>query len=212
MLVEGTSDKNILEFALNQLFPHLEDLFYFMDFSDTHGNKRAGGASEIKRHMETFYYSKIRTRFIAIFDNDAEGYQSRYLLLNEKIKEWPSNYRVLSYPELLCFRKYPTLAPNGSILYDDINKKACSIELYLPDDIIMNKGSYIPIEWEARRTINRIDGTKEYIYQGVISDKTAIKARFNDMKKKIEKGEQAFIPKEWERMRILLEAIVFAFK
>lgn len=34
VLVEGTSDKDILEFSMSQLYPHLSDLFYFMDFDD----------------------------------------------------------------------------------------------------------------------------------------------------------------------------------
>ena len=39
VLVEGSSDKDILEFAMSQLYPHLSDLFYFMDFSDEFGEK-----------------------------------------------------------------------------------------------------------------------------------------------------------------------------
>lgn len=57
VLVEGTSDKDILEFALNRMYPHLADLFYFMDFSDGFSSKRAGGTSEISKCMETFFYS-----------------------------------------------------------------------------------------------------------------------------------------------------------
>ncbi len=40
VLVEGSSDKDILEFAMSQLYPHLSDLFYFMDFSDESGGKK----------------------------------------------------------------------------------------------------------------------------------------------------------------------------
>lgn len=39
VLVEGSSDKDILEFVMSQLYPHLSDLFYFMDFSDESGGK-----------------------------------------------------------------------------------------------------------------------------------------------------------------------------
>ena len=45
VLVEGTSDKDILEFSLSKLYPHLSDLFYFMDFEDANGGKRDGGTS-----------------------------------------------------------------------------------------------------------------------------------------------------------------------
>lgn len=32
VLVEGTSDKDILEFAMQKLYPHLSDLFLFYGF------------------------------------------------------------------------------------------------------------------------------------------------------------------------------------
>ena len=61
VLVEGTSDKTILEFCLQRIYPHLFDLFYFMDFDDGHGHKRSNsGVSEISKCMETFYYSRIK--------------------------------------------------------------------------------------------------------------------------------------------------------
>lgn len=59
VMVEGTSDKDILEFAMKQIYPHLTDLFYFMDFSDVNGNKRDGGTSYIVKNLKTFYYSRL---------------------------------------------------------------------------------------------------------------------------------------------------------
>ena len=81
--------------------------------------------------LPQIYFSKIKSNFIAIFDNDAEGYASKCMLLNE-IKNWPANFKILLYPKLKLLRKYPTVAPNGTIVYDNINRKAASIELYLP--------------------------------------------------------------------------------
>lgn len=46
VLVEGSSDKDILEFALSRLYPHLSDLFYFMDFDDSNGEKEM-----VEHHM-----------------------------------------------------------------------------------------------------------------------------------------------------------------
>ncbi len=210
VLVEGTSDKAILEFSLKKLFPHLSDLVYFMDFDDEHGGKREGGTPSVVKNLKTFYFSKIKSNFIAIFDNDAEGYESKCLLLNQ-VRPWPENFRILLYPELDLFRKYPTIAPNGSIVDDNINKKAASIELYLPDSIIQNEGAYSPVEWESRKKFKNEDGSDESLYQGVISRKNEIKQQFFDMKNRIERGEIAFNSAEWERMKSLLETIVFAF-
>lgn len=210
VLVEGTSDKDILEFAIQKLYPHLSDLFYFMDFEEANGAKRAGGTSFIIANIKTFYFSRFKSKFIAIFDNDAEGYQSQRALLNE-INHWPDNFKILTYPDLPLYRKYPTLAPNGTIMFDNINKKACSIELYLPDSIIKENGEYFPIEWESRKKIKIADKIEEAIYQGVISQKGKIKKKFYVLCKEIEKGENVFFPDEWERMKRLLETIIFAF-
>ena len=54
VLVEGTSDKDILEFAMLHLYPHLSDLFYFMDFDDENGEKREGGTPFVNKNFETF--------------------------------------------------------------------------------------------------------------------------------------------------------------
>mgnify|MGYP003291791179 CR=1 FL=1 len=210
VLVEGTSDKEILEYSLKMLYPHLSDLFYFMDFGDDYGAKREGGTSYVIKNLKTFYFSKLNTKFIAIFDNDAEGYQSKCALLTE-IKNWPDNFRILLYPENKLFHKYPTLAPNGKIIMDNINKKACSIELYLPDSIIKEDGKFSPIEWEARKKIRNIDGNEEALYQGVITQKDDIKKKFHKLRKAIDKGEKEFVDEEWLRMKQLLDAIVFAF-
>lgn len=209
VLVEGSSDKEILEFSIKYLYPHLADLFYFMDFDDNNG-KRDGGTSYVIKNLKTFYFSKIRRNFIAIFDNDAEGYASKCILLNE-MKQWPSNFKILLYPELPLLKKYPTIAPNGEIVLDNINKKAASIELYLPDSIIKKEGSYLPIEWEARKKIKNKE-KDEFVYQGVITDKEKIKQDFYEMKKNIEKQISPFVVDDWASMKVLLNSIVFAFR
>lgn len=210
VLVEGASDKDILEFSMKQIYPHLSDLFYFMDFDDAHGAKRDGGTSFVIKNLKTFYFSKLKSKFIAIFDNDAEGYSSKCSLVNE-IKQWPDNFRILLYPETAIFCKYPTLAPNGKMVRDNINKKACSIELYLPDSLIKVDGNYLPIEWETRKKIKTETGCEEALYQGVVSQKKEIKEKFHKLRKEIESGQKAFVPERWERMKKLLDTIVFAF-
>lgn len=210
VLVEGTSDKDILEFSMRHLYPHLVDLFYFMDFDDESGAKRDGGTSFVAKNLKTFYFSRIKSRFIAIFDNDAEGYQCKCSLLND-VTKWPDNFRILLYPETKLSKAYPTIASNGTIITDNINRKACSIELYLPDSLIMHDNLYYPIEWESRKKI-KFNGIEENLYQGIVSQKDSIKQNFHKLKNEIEREQQSFDPKEWDRMKTLLECIVFAYK
>lgn len=210
VLVEGASDKDILEFSMKQIYPHLSDLFYFMDFEDASGAKRDGGTSFVVKNLKTFYFSKLKSKFIAIFDNDAEGYSSKWILFSE-IKQWPDNFRILLYPDIKLFQKYPTLAPNGTIMIDNISRKACSIELYLPDSLIKVNGEYLPIEWEARKKIKSLNGCEEALYQGTVSQKNEIKVKFHELRRAIENGQKDFVVEEWDRIKQLLDTIVFAF-
>lgn len=121
VLVEGSSDKDILEFAMSQLYPHLSDLFYFMDFSDESGGKRDGGTSYVIKNLKTLF-SKIRANFIAIFDNDAEGYSSKCSLLNE-IK---TGRQILEYyyiQKLQCFINTQLLHLMGKLCLMTLTRK-----------------------------------------------------------------------------------------
>ena len=196
---------------MSMIYPHLSDLFYFMDFEDDNGGKRDGGSSFVIKNLKTFYFSKLKANFIAVFDNDAEGLGSRCALFRE-IKHWPDNFRILLYPDNDLFKKYPTIAPNGKTIDNDIINKACSIELYLPDCIIKADGNYFPIEWETRKTITDENGESKALYQGVISQKERIKKSFHKLRKNIENGDVPFVIEEWIRMKQLLDTIVFAFR
>lgn len=57
VLLEGTSDKDILEFSMKILYPHLQDLIYFMDFDSQSGIKRDGGSSFlVKKHEDVLLF------------------------------------------------------------------------------------------------------------------------------------------------------------
>lgn len=210
VLVEGTSDKSILEFALKNIYPHLYNLYYFMDFEYAKDKNRQGGVDAISNNIKTFITSKLKTKFIAIFDNDTIGKQAKERLLFE-IKSLPDNCRLLTYPDISLCKRYPTIATTGKILFDNINGRASSLELYLPLHIIkQTNGTLPPIEWESR--VRCKVGQKELVdYQGVIATKGEIKDRFVEYKKQIEKGSSTFIIEEWGNMKTLLDEIIFAF-
>ncbi len=209
VLVEGVNDKKILDFSIKHLFPHLSDLIYIMDF-EFNGNKRNGGSSFINSNFRTFYYAHIKSKIVALFDNDAQGCLSEFLLY-KSITRLPKNMRIMRYPNLKEFKKYPTISPNNKIVNDDINKRAASIELYLPDFFIKDGNNYIPIEWESRVEI-KDNSNKYYIYQGAITQKGAVQDKVDNYIKQVNKGIAQFNDAEWDRMKTLLTALLFAFK
>lgn len=210
VLVEGTSDKDILEFGLKHIYPHLYNLYYFMSFEYTNGKKREGGADAISKNVKTFIASKIKSRFVAIFDNDTIGFQARNNL-QEEIKIVPENFRITNYPDLKSFKKYPTIAPNKKIVLDNINKRAASIELYLPKFCLCDKsGNLYPVYWKS--LIERKIGQAEYCdYQGEIKYKDKIKEKFFSFKADIENGKKTFNVDEWLNIKEILDHIIKIF-
>lgn len=210
VLVEGTSDKAILEFALKNIYPHLFNLYYFMDFEYAKDKKRQGGTDAISNNVKTFITSKIKGRFIAIFDNDTVGMQAKEKLIFD-INSMPNNFRILCYPNIKFANSYPTISTNGKLVFDNINGRACSIELYLPDFLLMQPNKSLPpIHWESY--IERKIGDKNLAdYQGVVSTKDKIKDMFMVYKKEIETGIKEFNCDDWTKMKILLDEIITAF-
>lgn len=208
VLVEGRSDKSILEFGMKHLFPHVADLFYFMDFEFA-GTKREGSTSALSNNVKTFVASKLKARIVAIYDNDTAGQFARLKLLDGM--ELPDNIRVLNYPGMDCFCNYPTYSPNKTIVQDDINGRACSIELYLPDASISDETGFYSVEWESLQTVKLSSGTNKE-YQGVISNKDDIKKNVFDLIKSVDSERNAFKSTDWHKLNELLKTIVFAFK
>lgn len=209
VLVEGTSDKDILEFSMKQIYPHLSDLFYFMDFELENVKKRKGGVDTIANNLKAFVYSKIKAKFIAIFDNDAVGKQAAKKLVYE-IGKLPDNFRVLNYPNIKRAQKYPTIGVNGKLVLDNVNERACSIELYLPEFILKIDNMYPFVEWESRVTV-KLGNQELQAYQGVVSEKVAIQKRFTQYKKSMVKGKCTFNESEWIDMKSLLDEIINSF-
>lgn len=209
VLVEGTNDKAILEFAIKHIYPHLYDLYYFMDFELDSGKKRKGGVDTILINLKAFVYSKLPSRFIGIFDNDTAGQHAMKRLMYD-IGKLPDNVRAICYPNIQRANRYPTIGMNGKIVMDNINGRACSIELYLPDFLLKTGMVYPPIEWESRMK-TKIGNEEIQEYQGAVSHKAEIENNFKEYKKAIEKGKEVFDANDWSEMKKLLDSIIYAF-
>lgn len=210
VLVEGSSDKTILEFALKNIYPHLNNLYYFMDFDYSTNNTRQGGADAIAKSIETFITSKLNAKFIAIFDNDAIGIQSQKALLY-KIGNLPENYKITNYPPIKDANKYPTILPDKKIKLMNINSMACSIELYLPKQLITDDTNNLyPIQWK-NIVERKIGNEKLSDYQGEIQHKDEIKSSFMSLKNDIENGKKEFNIDNWKNIKTIIDHIIHIF-
>lgn len=206
VLVEGVNDKNILEFSFKHIYPHLADLYYFMDFGYAQNKKREGGVGALSNSIKTFIAAKLKGRFIALYDNDTIGVQAKKKLLKQLIR-LPDNYRILNYPNIKLAKRYPTIGTNGKTIFDNINGRACSIELYLPTELLKQETDTLsPIRWESY-----IEDKEDSDYQGVITNKKKINESFDEYKNDIERGIKQFNLNDWTNMKILLDELIDSF-
>jgi len=209
VLVEGSSDREILDFVFKKEYPHLSDVFHFLDFEDDGGKKREGSCSLIVKNLHAFKMAKMRNNFIGIFDNDAVGKSTWEKIVDgNEIGNIPLNIKILHYPDIKEARNYPTISPTGKLINGNINGKACSIELYLPKFLLMDTNDeFYPIEWNS--LINyKINQTKKSAYQGVISNKENIKKNCFNYIDEIKDGTKPYSQNEWENIVSITNVIV----
>lgn len=129
---------------------------------------------------------------VTLFDNDTEGIYTKELLLKEltkssiDLKKKFNCIKILSYPDIDFFKKYPVFITKeqsvNKIEYDNVNKRAASIELYLPRKFLTdpNTGNLFPIRWQTyNESVNKYQGSfqrkiKEEIHENFRKETTTI--------------------------------------
>lgn len=213
ILVEGVTDKEILDFYIEQAYPELKELLYIVPFESP---KRIGGKDYIS-HMIKFivHLEEKHKNIIAVFDNDTEGIYAKEMLIKElersniNMKKNFSHIKILSYPENDFLKKYPVYNTNvrSSVLIenDDINRRAGAIELYLPHSMLMNDrtGELHPIRWKSFNE-------KVSKYQGVFVDKTKneIMKKFRTYKSDIKNNETSFDKNNWSNCDLIIKLLL----
>ena len=194
VLTEGRSDTRILESSLKVLYPHLADMYSFLDHE---AFQLGGGTGNLANLVKGIAGVGIGNRVIAVFDNDAAG---AIQAADVKALGLPANFRVLTLPRLKLARRYPTLGPNGA-LKTNINGCACSIELYLGNAALTQKdGSLVPVQWRGFEP-------KLRRYQGELIDKRNVQQRFLDALKAPDQLDEANLVS----IRAVLQMIFNAF-
>lgn len=126
-----------------------------------------GSTNYLTHYLKAFIAAGIRNRIIALYDNDSAGLSEIKVLKNIPI---PSNVRIMHLPDLEMCLHYPTIGPGGSSI-DNINGRACSIEMFLGKDILKKSGEYEPVRWKSY--IDKVDA-----YQGEIVSKSEVLKQF----------------------------------
>lgn len=191
VITEGRSDSRILGDALRVRRPHLEGFFAFTDFQEF---GIEGGADALVKLVRGLAASKVRTRIVALFDNDTAGVAA---LRRLKMRTLPPNIIGSTLPHLALARHYPTIGPNG-LVDMDVNGMAGAIEMYLGETCLRkDDGRLMPVRW---KNFDPSIGT----YQGELEDKESVAANF---RRRLETGGEI----DWRGLDAVFEFLVASF-
>lgn len=197
ILTEGVSDRRFIERSLRVLYPHLTDYFSFLDFQEL---KLAGSASSLVHTIKAFSAAGIRSRMVAVFDNDTAAKDAMKPLSCLPIAK---NIRIVTLPCLEFLNNYPTIGPQG--LHNiNVNGLAGSIELYFEETSLRDESqNLIPVVWKGF-----IEAEQKY--QGEISKKVIVQSQFEEILNRVEAGDSVS-NYNFDSMKKVLETI-FGFK
>lgn len=155
IFVEGTTDKEILDFYIEMAYPQYKDNFYIVPYESP---ARIGGKDYISHIVKVIIHlEEENKKVVTLFDNDTEGIYTKELLLKDlnkssiDLKQKYNCIKILSYPDIAFLKKYPVFKTKenskNKIENDNINKRAASIELYLPEKFLTDQttGNLLPI-------------------------------------------------------------------
>lgn len=111
IVTEGYSDTKIFQRAINMLYPHVSDIFQYIDMQE---NYPFTGTGELTKFYKGLSKIKVLNRMIFVFDNDTEGI-SKFNELKE-LKGKPKNIMLWHLPNLPIFDNFTTIGPTGEQL------------------------------------------------------------------------------------------------
>jgi hypothetical protein len=197
ILTEGSTDIKILQSAIELLYPHLKDYYYFMDF---HSSNASGSTSSLVNTIKSFVGAGLKNKIIALFDNDTAA---REALTSLKAIKIPKTISIQHLPYLAFAENYPTIGPAGFTAMD-INGMACSIEMYLGNKFIKDENGYIPVQWKGF-------SVKMGDYQGEILKKESIQNKFFAYIDEVRQGTTEVDRDDFENLELIFDQIFNAF-
>ena len=199
VLTEGKTDAEFIQAALSILRPDITDLITFLDPEA----KPELHAAALARMVKQFSAASVAHPVVALFDNDTAGHRERDTVPGSALSP---NIKIANLPDLALTRAYPTLlpppAPQGSVQMEDINGRACGIEMYLGVDVLSNNGILEPVQWST--------GPAGQPMQGSLANKKKVQARYREKVKRARIDPSAVAKQDWESMRAVIETILEA--
>lgn len=151
---EGTSDSRIIRKSLDILSPNVADFFNFVDVDERHP---FWGTGNLVKFAEGLLRIESMNQVLFVFDNDAEGVDAFRKL--EKLN-LPVNMRAMLLPDLVEFKAFSTLGPEG-VNISDINGRAVAIECYL--DLQLEQYPPAQVTWSNfKKDINAWHGVLDF--------------------------------------------------
>jgi hypothetical protein len=197
VLTEGSTDAKILETALDVIYPHLRGFIRFADFS----HQPEANAAALVKTVKAFAAAGISNRVVALFDADTAAYDAVRSL---DVGKLPPSLCIRHLPPTQLASDYPTIGPNGRVLAD-VNRKACSIELYLGRDVLTDAhGDLRPVRWTG--FVKAIGA-----WQGEVEAKAAILAAFWAKARAAMDDPRAAAEQDWSDLRAIIDEVRSAF-
>ena len=164
LLTEGKSDTRILKKSIEYIYPHIFDLFNFVDVEK---DWSITSCSELAKFCKGLYKIGIQNNVLAIFDNDVAGLEAFEQI--PKSLQKAKNLLVIQLPDLDEMKKMKTIGPSGERT-EDVNKKAVAIECFL---------DFSSVNFEPR--VRWFSYNKKFdSYQGAIEQKDDLSKKFYD--------------------------------
>jgi len=195
VLVEGTSDADILSRSLALRRSHLAHFVRFPEFS----RGAEGSAAALRRTVTAFVAAGIPNRVLALFDADTAA-RDVVRSMKEKDPRIPSNIVVTHLPELELAKNYPTVGPRGERAMD-VNGLGASLELYLGRDVLAHGDGLWPVRWTGF-----VEGVNAY--QGVVDGKNAIQDAFLAKLALAQKDPGQMAAQDWTGIDLVLDHII----
>ncbi|PCQ48798.1 HEPN/Toprim-associated domain-containing protein [Citrobacter freundii] len=187
---EGSTDSNVIKYALRLLRPDIADFFHFIDMSEGYPFT---GSGNLVKFAAGLVKIDIQNLIVFVLDNDCEGIEA-YNKIRQLVL--PHNINCIHLPDLPDFNEFPAIGPHG-VTHENINGRAVAIECYL--DLTFSEYDEAQIRWSSYKK-------ESDAYQGALENKDYYTKKFM----KLRPGSKDFSKYDFSKLAIVLDKLIKA--